>query len=192
MVSTKRKSDAPVAVAAKRVRSHPTSEEALNELSKDELVQHVLELQEQLQTTIATVPKATEYTANELKEKASKARQMLIKGISKQMKASANPNLIYSNSHPDDVQWTPSCKTGKARFVHEGHIEDERIFKAMFGLPDAHNKKMFKMTRMDFADVVGCPQGKVRYSLLEITGADVNIRWIAEEKTLKVSGTYGV
>jgi hypothetical protein len=79
MVSTKRKSDAPVAVASKRVRSQPTtsvamSEEALNELSKDELVQHVLGLQQQLQTTIAAVPKATEYTPDELKEQVFKAR----------------------------------------------------------------------------------------------------------------------
>jgi hypothetical protein len=62
----------------------------------------------------------------------------------------------------------------------------------MFGLPDTHNKKMFKMRVVDFANIVGCPQGKVRYSILDITGSDINIRWTAEEKTLKVSGTYGV
>jgi hypothetical protein len=105
MASTKRKSDAPVAVASKRVRSHPTSseamsEEALNELAKDELVQHVLGLQQQLQMTIAAVPKATEYTP-------SKARRMLIKGISKQMKASLTQSqsslphilMLYSGLH---------------------------------------------------------------------------------------------
>jgi hypothetical protein len=84
------------------------------------------------------------------------------------------------------------CKTGKARFVYEGHIEDERIFKAMLGLPDNHDKNMFKIPLDDFHANVGSPRASVRYSSLNVTGSDVNIRWMAEEKTFKILGTYGV
>jgi len=61
----------------------------------------------------------------------------------------------------------------------------------MLGLPDSHEKKVFKMPIDDFHDNVGHPTGSVRYAKLDITGADVNIRWSPEERTFKVSGTYG-
>jgi hypothetical protein len=93
MAGTKRKSDGPVTNTSKRARPHPASstptymnEEDLNDLSGDELVEHVLELQQQLTAALAAVPKAREFTPDELKEKSSKARQMVIRGIAKQMK----------------------------------------------------------------------------------------------------------
>jgi hypothetical protein len=101
MAGTKHKSDALVADASKRARSHPASptstylnEEDLNDLSRDELVEHVLELQQQLTAALAAVPQAKEFTPDELKEKSSKARQMVIRGIAKQMKARQTGNLI--------------------------------------------------------------------------------------------------
>lgn len=87
----------------------------------------------------------------------------------------------------------------RARFRHRErivwkctHTQDERIFKTMLGLPNSHEKKMFKVPNDDFRYNVGQPQGKVGYSVLSITGTDVNVRWSPEEKTFKVSGTYGV
>jgi hypothetical protein len=168
------------------------NEEDLNDLSRDELVEYVLGLQEQLKEALTAVPKAKEFTPDELKEKSFKARQMLVRGIAKQMKVSTNVESIDSYLHADVVQWTPSCQTGKARFVYEGQIEDERIFRAMLGLPGKHEKKMFKMSAGDFHDNVGKPWDSVRYATLKITSSDVNIRWTPEEKTFKVSGTYGV
>jgi hypothetical protein len=81
------------------------------------------------------------------------------------------------------------CKTGKARFIYEGHIEDERIFRTMLGLPDNNEKNMFEMSAGDFHHNAGEPRGSVRYSTLKITSSDVNIRWTPGEKTFKVSGT---
>jgi hypothetical protein len=81
---------------------------------------------------------------------------------------------------------------GKARFAYDGQFSDERIFKKMFGLPENHVKKIFKISNENFHYNIGHPQGKVRYSVLTVTGAEVNIRWSPEERTYKVSGTYGV
>jgi hypothetical protein len=199
MAGTKRKSDGPVTVASKRARSDATSstptymnEEDLNDLSRDELVEHILELQQQLKEALAAVPKAKEFTPDELKDKSCKARQMLVKGIAKQMKVSITSVLVYPDPHVEIIQWTPSCKTGKARFVYEGHIEDERIFRAMLKLPDSQDKKMFKLSVDDFHNNVSQPWGSVRYSTLKITSSDVNVRWTPEENMFKVSGTYGV
>jgi hypothetical protein len=199
MTGTKRKSDGPVTVASKRARSGPTSstptymdEEEITDLSRDELVEHVLGLQQQLKDALAAVPKAKEFTPNELAEKSSKARQMLVKGIEKQMKVSRDSVATCPDPHADIIQWTPSCKPGKARFVYEGHIEHRRVFRAMLKLPDSHEKKMFKVSANDFEHDIGQPRGRVRYADLRITSSDVNIRWTPEENVFKVSGTYGV
>jgi len=96
MVGTKRKSTGGTDAASKRARSSLSSpvklvltEDELNDMSKDELVQHALELQAQLEATVAaTTPK--EMSAEELAEKSTKARHMLVKGIEKQMKVRVN------------------------------------------------------------------------------------------------------
>jgi hypothetical protein len=76
------------------------------------------------------------------------------------------------------IQWTPSCKPGKVRFVYEGHVEDVRVFRATLNLPDSHKKKMLKVTTNDFEDDIGHPRGRVRYAGLRIASSDVNIRWV--------------
>jgi len=97
MVGTKRKSTGGTEAASKRARSSLSSpvnlvltEDELNDMSKDELVQHTLELQAQLEATIAAVSTPKEMSAEELAEKSTKARQMLVKGIEKQMKVRVN------------------------------------------------------------------------------------------------------
>ena len=42
------------------------NEEDLNDLSRDELVEHVLELQQQLTAALAAVPKAEEFTLDDV------------------------------------------------------------------------------------------------------------------------------
>jgi hypothetical protein len=61
----------------------------------------------------------------------------------------------------------------------------------MLGLPDSHKSKMFKIPVGDFHEKVGHPVGKVRYALLDITSPEVNFRWSPEERTFKVTATYG-
>lgn len=88
MVGTKRKSAGGMEVPSKRARPDVVAltEEDLSEMSKEELVQHALELQSQLQANVATIPTPPELSAEELAEKAQKAKHILVKGIEKQMK----------------------------------------------------------------------------------------------------------
>jgi ribosomal protein L29 len=95
MAATKRKSvgDTEPEVAPKRARSSlPVSpettltEEELNDMSKEELVQHALDLQARLQLPVASIPEPKEMSAEQLAAKVQKAKQMLIRGIEKQMK----------------------------------------------------------------------------------------------------------
>ncbi|KAF2821821.1 hypothetical protein CC86DRAFT_410900 [Ophiobolus disseminans] len=179
MVNAKRKSLDNTEVPTKRARSSLSSsstpaltEDQLNDMSKQELVLHSIRLQEQLTSALSAVPKPKSMSTTELVEKSIKARNVLSKGIEKQMK------------------WTPSCKLGKSHFVYDGQVTDERIFKPMLGLPASHDKKAFKMSASDFDDKVGSPQASVRYGWLEFSGKTVNIRWDPEEKSFKVSGTW--
>ncbi|KAF2275263.1 uncharacterized protein EI97DRAFT_82381 [Westerdykella ornata] len=176
MPAMKRKSDGTAEVASKRSRTNPPASAQvpytkgeLDAMSKEEIVAYALELQGQL----ASMPGRVELSKDEVQEKAHKAAVMLIKGIEKLM------------------TWKPSCKTGTARFTYGASIRDEAVFKRMLKLPESHKKKMFKMPLHDFYDNVGHPRGKVRYSILRMSGSDVNIRWDPEECHFKVSGTYG-
>jgi hypothetical protein len=98
MVGTKRKSAGGMEVPSKRARPDVVAltEEELGEMSKEELVQHALELQSQLQAKLAAIPTAPELSAEELAEKAKKAKHMLVKGIEKQMKVCTPDKLSDS------------------------------------------------------------------------------------------------
>ncbi|KAF2877917.1 hypothetical protein BDV95DRAFT_600612 [Massariosphaeria phaeospora] len=175
MPVTKRKSDGALKAVSKRVKtSEPTgtllSEDELHEMTKEDLIQYTL----QLQAEFAALPKPKVPSAEEIEKKAEKAQDMLIRGIEKQMK------------------WTPSCKTGKAKFTYDGTVLNETIFQEMLGLPASHTKKMFKISVGYFMDNVGEPTGSVRYNTLRITSADINVRWSPEDGTFKVSGAYGL
>lgn len=191
MPATKRKSDGPIEVAAKRTKTTPDSttysEAELRRMSKEELVSHALHLQSQLATSLA--PKVV--SEEEVAEKATKARHMLVKGIEKQMKV-GNPIIAANELRLTFAKWTSSCKTGSARFTYEGSIHSRAVFEKALGLPSTHTKKMFKMSVVDFERHVGSPEGKARYNHLSITGNDVNVRWSPDENTFKVSGTYGI
>jgi hypothetical protein len=84
VAGTKRKSGGPVAVASKRVRSDPTSSTPtymnqgdLDDLSRDEFVEQVLKLEKQLKEALTAALEAKEFTLDELKEKSSKASQIV-------------------------------------------------------------------------------------------------------------------
>jgi hypothetical protein len=50
---------------------------------------------------------------------------------------------------------------------------------------------MFEIPPEDFHDIVGEPERSALYSRITLTGPDVNIQCMPEDKTFKVSGTYG-
>jgi hypothetical protein len=73
------------------------------------------------------------------------------------------------------------------RWSISGRTHHQKIL----GLLKTHEKKIFKTTSDGFDYVIGCPHGKVRYGGPTMSNADVNVRWPLEERTYKVSGTYG-
>ena len=102
MPATKRKSTIPISVAPKRAKPSTSTENAspsstyteaeLSSMTKAEIIQHALHLQGQL----AAVPKRKEQSPEEINEKADKARQLMVRGISKLM--TVNPDsqhLLY-------------------------------------------------------------------------------------------------
>ncbi|KAF2631536.1 hypothetical protein BU25DRAFT_407188 [Macroventuria anomochaeta] len=184
MIGTKRKASGPVAVRSKRAGASPPSpstasltEDELTKFTKAELIQHALTVQRQrddavLQRDNAPGPKA--YSPEDLDDMMKQARKMLVEGIERLM-----------------MKWTPSCKTGTARFTYECQVSSPYIYKLVLGLPSGHNKKKFKMSVSDFHNTVGRPKGKVRHNVLVITGSDVSVRWMPDESIYKISGTFG-
>ena len=99
MPATKRKSDDSVIEDAKR--SHistekvPSTKAELEILSKEELVETVLALHNEL----AAIPRPAVLTKEQLSEKTQKARSMMVSGISKQMKVPQHPLLAFAPFH---------------------------------------------------------------------------------------------
>jgi hypothetical protein len=94
MPGVKRKSAGGTEVASKRARASLSSapairtEDELNDMSKEELVEYALQLQDQITSASTSAPASKVLSAEELEEQSKKARQLLVKGISSQMKVS--------------------------------------------------------------------------------------------------------
>lgn len=97
MAGIKRASDGQ-ASAAKRSKQDVLSRDLLEAMEKDELISHILSLQSQILTTSHQAPPSPPATPGlsleEVHHKASKARDMMAKGIKSQMKVSLSLPLL--------------------------------------------------------------------------------------------------
>ncbi|TKA70635.1 hypothetical protein B0A55_05749 [Friedmanniomyces simplex] len=72
------------------------------------------------------------------------------------------------------MKWQPSCKAGTTKWSYTGLAPHEDVFYKLF---------QFEKPKKPW---------KVRYNTLRITGEEVRVNWDQEEKTFKLSGTYGL
>ncbi len=101
----------------------------------------------------------------------SSKRDMIRRGISKQM------------------VWKDSCKRGSARWMWEGDCTFPELVRIL-KLP--LNTKPFCMKRIpieDFEAAIGSMNGKARYDVLSLTGANVIVHFGCD--TVKITGSYG-
>ncbi|KAL9616530.1 MAG: hypothetical protein Q9204_008568 [Flavoplaca sp. TL-2023a] len=178
MAGIKRASDGQ-ASAAKRTKQDVLSRDLLKAMEKDELILHILSLQSQILTTshqaLPSPPATPGLTPEEVHHKASKARDMMAKGIKSQMK------------------WKPSCKTGGARFSYSGVVASPQVFLKLFRLGADWKKKQLQFDPADFQHTTGTDiSTSIRYGRLNVTGKNVTVRWVPNESTFTVTGSYSL
>jgi hypothetical protein len=165
-------------------------------LSHDELAKHALDLQNQL----SAVPQAGSsasagevWTEDKIAERARKTRDVCSTEIRKQMK------------------WQPSCKKGSTKWSYSGMVPHEDVFYKLFRLEKP--KKPWKQKAIDMSDFnqsIGAITStvsltlllqnskkytdfvQIRYGCLSLTGDSVKVHWDQDEKTFKLTGTYGL
>ncbi|THW77004.1 hypothetical protein D6D19_02633 [Aureobasidium pullulans] len=175
----------PAPAPAKRVRkssgttaSAPASHtlESLLALPHDELAKYAYDLQTQLSTLQQSGGSGGEvWSDDKVAERAKKTRDVCAAEIKKQMK------------------WQPSCKTGTTKWSYTGIVPHEDVFYKLFGFEKP--KKAWKQKKIDMADFegkIGYISNSIRYNNLRITGDGVKVHWDQEEKTFKLTGTYGL
>ncbi|KAJ9107441.1 hypothetical protein QFC21_000894 [Naganishia friedmannii] len=90
------------------------------------------------------------------------------------------------------MKWTPSCRSGTARFSYPCALPNEDVFRALVKIADTKKTpKMYKLPKDVFFSVFGQPQKSMRYDTLFITGDHVNARWNPDDKEFSLSGTFG-
>lgn len=109
------------------------------------------------------------------------------------------------------MKWQPTCKTGTTKWSYTGLVPHEDVFYKLFGFEKP--KKAWKQKKIDIGDFenkdrlhqqfgripeLGSDKSgevltsrQIRYNL-RITGDAVKVHWDQEEKTFKLSGTYGL
>ncbi|KAL8866437.1 MAG: hypothetical protein Q9174_006305 [Haloplaca sp. 1 TL-2023] len=182
MAGVKRASEGATS-AAKRPRPDKhnhniLSKDLLDTMSKDDLVAHILKLQSQI-LSIAQTPPSPPATPglseDEINRKATKAREMMAKGIKSQMK------------------WKPSCKTSGARFSYSGVVASPQVFLKVFRLGADWKKKQLQFEPAEFEHTTGTDMTtSIRYGYLNLTGKHVTVRWDANDLTFTVTGSYGL
>lgn len=141
----------------------------------DELAAYAFSLQSQSSSSTTTPASAETWTADQIAARAEKSRDLAVAAIKKQMK------------------WQPTCKTGTTKWVYEGMVPHEDVFYKLFDFEKP--KKAWKVKKMDVWEFKGAFRGteaSIRYNTLRITGKEVRVVWDGQEKTFKVSGTYGL
>ncbi|KAL8920192.1 MAG: hypothetical protein Q9172_004603 [Xanthocarpia lactea] len=182
MAGVKRPSDGQPSTAK---RSRPNKEEQdiipkdqLEAMEKVELIAHILKLQTQILSAARAPPSppATPgLSEEEVYNKASKARELMEKGIKSQMK------------------WKPSCKTRGARFSYSGVVASAQVFQRMFRLPADWKKKQLQFGPAEFQDTTRTDiSTSIRFGHLNITGKNITVRWDANDLTFTVTGSYGL
>ncbi|KAL8846952.1 MAG: hypothetical protein Q9221_007994 [Calogaya cf. arnoldii] len=147
-------------------------------MEKEDLVALILKLQNHF-LSMAQAPPSPPATPGlseeEIQRKASKARDMMQKGIKSQMK------------------WKPSCKTGGARFSYSGVVASTEVFLKLFRLGSDWKKKQLQFDPTEFQDTTGTDiSASIRYGHLNITGKNVTVRWDPKDLTFTVTGSYGL
>ncbi|THY79533.1 hypothetical protein D6C94_00417 [Aureobasidium pullulans] len=83
--------------------------------------------------------------------------------------------------------------TGTTKWSYTGIVPHEDVFYKLFGFEKP--KKAWKQKKIDMADFeekIGYISNSIRYNNLRITGDGVKVHWDQEEKTFKLTGTYGL
>lgn len=108
------------------------------------------------------------------------------------------------------MKYSPSCKKGNAKWSYTGIVPHEDVFYKLFGFEKP--KKLWKQKAIDMSDfhqhigaitaTVSLAQflmkskntdlEQIRYGCLRITGDSVKVHWDQDEKTFKLTGTYGL
>lgn len=174
---TKPSTTAATARATKKPKTtnkKPLTAEQLGALSRKDLENHCMLLQQQLaaltstSTTTSTSP--TLSNPEQLEKRLTTLRNLITTQLSKSLK------------------WTPSCKHGTAAFTQSFAVPDALTLLALTGEP-----KMFKYKKVDatrFQDVLRARVvGRSRYAELSPTG-DVGVRFDEGEGIMKVTGKY--
>ncbi|KAG9317786.1 hypothetical protein JVU11DRAFT_2007 [Chiua virens] len=137
------------------------------------VAEYARHLEEQAQSAPSAGPAPKSMTPEQLQAAVEKLRKAANSGIRKQM------------------GWKPSCKTGSAKWSHDGVCTNPLVFGMLLGLDGPPKFKAHKVTVDEFNDLLGGIQASVRYDHLYITGSHVNIRWSQDSGEFKFSGTYG-
>ncbi|KAF1812947.1 hypothetical protein P152DRAFT_331654 [Eremomyces bilateralis CBS 781.70] len=172
---TKRKADEEdVSPATKKARTSdkPKTLRQLQSMPLDDLAEYAFSLQEQL---AARPPAPPPLSDEELEAKAVQLIDICRREIKKQMK------------------WQPSCKRGTTKWSYQGMVPNEDVFYRMVRIEKGNKGwKKKQMPMADFRRRFGHVEASIRYGTLMITGDHVNVQWDPEEKTFKLSGTYGL
>ncbi|KAI4841717.1 hypothetical protein E4T44_07724, partial [Aureobasidium sp. EXF-8845] len=156
----------------------PHTLESLLALSHDDLAKYALDLQNQLSAVPQGGSSASSgeiWTEDKIAERARKTRDVCSTEIRKQMK------------------WQPSCKKGSTKWSYTGIVPHEDVFYKLFRLEKP--KKPWKQKAIDMNDfnqAIGAITSTIRYGSLGLTGESVKVHWDQDEKTFKLSGTYGL
>ncbi|KAI4725386.1 hypothetical protein E4T49_06855 [Aureobasidium sp. EXF-10728] len=172
----------PAPAKRARVTKKPSAQaphtlETLLALSYDELAKHAFNLQNQLSALQqgGSGSSGEVWTEEKIAQRAKKTRDVCAAEIKKQMK------------------WQPSCKKGSTKWSYTGIVPHEDVFYKLFGFEKP--KKPWKQKAIDMVDFeqrIGDISASIRYNTLNLTGDSVKVHWDQDEKTFKLTGTYGL
>ncbi|KAI4738050.1 hypothetical protein E4T50_11489 [Aureobasidium sp. EXF-12298] len=152
--------------------------ESLLALSHEDLAKHAFNLQVQLsalQQSGSGASPGEVWSEEKIAERAKKTRDVCAAEIKKQMK------------------WQPSCKKGSTKRSYTGIVPHEDVFYKLFGFEKPKKPwEQEKIDMNDFENSIDHISASIRYGSLRLTGDGVKVNWDQDEKTFKLSGTYGL
>ncbi|KAK0257554.1 hypothetical protein LTS09_007601 [Friedmanniomyces endolithicus] len=158
-----------------RLKTHTL--ESLLAMPHEELAAHALSLQNQASQRTNGNGAEAAWTDEKITERAKKTRDICKAGIERQLK------------------WQPSCKAGTTKWSYTGLVPHEDVFYKLFQFEKPKKPwKVKKISQSDLYEILGGVSAsvRIRYGTLRLTGEGVRVNWDQEEKTFKLSGTYGL
>ena len=196
-------------------KATPYGASELAELNHEELIAHVLLLQNELDAKVMSqgsycyfaVMSSAEILACNLQldtgaltlislvaTTASTSASIANKSLSTEeiVKKVSQLRTLLERQIRKAMVWKPSCKTGSATFSQDFMVQSLQVFQTIFKHVAAKPFKQKKFSADEFQKrVVGSEiEGQIRYGVLVLT-ADVNCRYDENTGVLKVSGKYG-